>query len=115
MDTEKLTKKWFEIWENGDFYNLPIAESFKHTSPYGTINGKKEYLDLVESNKDKFLGHRFEVHDIIFDDAKSCIRYTAVQDDFRLEVTEWHFVKNGSIEEIIAYYNIEEERIQIDT
>lgn len=111
---EQLTKTWFDRWENGDFYNLPISENFKHTSPYGTINGKKEYLELVEANTDKFLGHRFEIQDTMFDKRKACIRYTAVQGDFRLDVTEWHFVKDGLIDEIIAYYNIAEERIKID-
>ncbi|MGI9551309.1 MAG: nuclear transport factor 2 family protein [Aurantibacter sp.] len=114
MQPKELIKVWFDKWEGGNFQNLPISENFRHTSPYGTINGKKEYLELVKANKDKFLGHRFEIHDIISDEDKVCVRYTAVQKDFRLEVSEWHFVKNGLIEEIVAYYNIEEERIKID-
>ena len=32
--------------------------------------------------------------------------YTAKQEDFELEVTEWHYVKNNLIQKIIAYYNI---------
>ena len=35
-----LVKKWFEVWENGDFQNIPVTEDFKHTSPFGTIDGK---------------------------------------------------------------------------
>jgi len=70
---------------------------------------------LVEANKDKFLGHRFEIHDIICYTAKARVRYSAIQGDFRLEVTEWHFVKDGLIEEIVAYYNIKEERIKIES
>ena len=114
METERLTKKWFSIWENGDFENLPITEDFVHTSPYGTIKGKQAYLEIVETNKDKFLGHRFEIHDLISDGNKSCVRYSAIQEDFMLEVTEWHLLKDGLIAEIIAYYNIEEERIKIE-
>lgn len=105
---------WFAKWENGDVHNLPISENFRHTSPYGRIKGKKEYLDLVEANKDKFLGHRFKIRETISDKGKACIRYTAIQGDFRLEVSEWHYFKDGLIEEIVAYYNIEQERIKID-
>lgn len=104
-----LVKKWFQIWESGEFHSLPITNNFKHTSPYGIIDGKKAYLDLVESNKDKFLGHKFIIHDIIGHENKTCVRYTAIQNDFRLKVSEWHFIENDLITEVIAYYNIEGE------
>ena len=61
MDAKILIEKWFNKWEDGDYLNLPISNDFKHISPYGVISGKKEYIDLVEANKDKFLGYRFEL------------------------------------------------------
>lgn len=106
MDTKMLVKQWFTIWEEGNFEDLPLTENFVHTSPYGTIEGKQAYMDLVTANRDKFLGHRFDIHDILVEDNKACIRYTAIQDDFKLEVTEWHYTNNNLIERIIAYYNI---------
>lgn len=106
MNTKSLVTMWFKIWEQGNFEDLPLSDNFTHTSPYGTIEGKKAYMDLVNANKDKFLGHRFEIHDTLFNENKACIMYTAIQDDFKLEVTEWHYVKNLQIEKIIAYYNI---------
>ena len=54
----------------------------------------------------RFLGHRFEIHDTIYKNDSVCVMYTAVQGDFRLEVTEWHYVKDNLIQKIIAYYNI---------
>ncbi|MDH3648234.1 MAG: nuclear transport factor 2 family protein [Saprospiraceae bacterium] len=112
MEIKKLVQEWFDKWEEGDFLSLPISEHFKHTSPYGTIDGKKQYLSLVEANKDKFLGHHLQIHDALYDEDRACVRYTATQGDFSLEVSEWHFIKAGQIEEIVAYYNIEEERIK---
>ena len=106
MNSNELVKRWFEIWENGDFENIPVTDDFRHTSPYGTIEGKTAYLELVTNNRDKFLGHRFEIHDELFTERNACIRYTAIQRDFQLEVTEWHYFENGKIDEIIAYYNI---------
>lgn len=110
MNLKELIKNWFEKWEEGNFHELPISENFKHTSPFGTINGKKEYINLVEANKEKFLGYRFEIHDEIYDKDKACVRYTAVQGDFNLDVSEWYFVKNDLIEEILANYHIGEIR-----
>jgi hypothetical protein len=106
MNLKELLRKWFDKWEEGDFYNLPITGNFKHTSPFGTINGKEEYIKLVEANKDQFLGYRFEIHDEIYDKEKACVRYTAIQGDFNLDVSEWYYLKENLIEEIVAYYNI---------
>jgi hypothetical protein len=109
MTINQLVKKWFEVWESGNFHEIPVTEDFKHTSPFGTIEGKAAYLKIVESNRDKFLGYRFDIHDEIFDADKACIRYTAIQGTFTLDVSEWHFLGDKGIKEIVAYYHIGEE------
>jgi hypothetical protein len=109
-EVKNLVNQWFEKWRAGDFYDLPISENFKHTSPFGTTDGKEAYIKLVEANKDKFLGYRFEIHDEIYDDDKACVRYTAVQGDFNLDVSEWYYIKDKLIGKIIAHYHIGEIR-----
>ncbi len=111
MDMKKLVKLWFSQWDQGDFHHLPITENFRHTSPFGTIDGKQAYLDLVQSNKDKFLGYTFQIHDTLYEEDKACVRYTARQGkDFKLDVSEWYYRENDLIREIIAYYHIGEVR-----
>ena len=110
MQIKSLVQQWFQKWKEGDFYNLPISEYFKHTSPFGTIDGKEAYLKLVEANKEKFLGHRFEIQDEIYKSKKACVRYTAIQGDFRLDVSEWYYFKDNLISEIISHYHIGEIR-----
>lgn len=106
-ETKDLVKKWFEKWDSGDYLNLPISENFKHTSPFGTIDGKQTYLDLVKENEDKLLGQTFDLHDSIYEKDRACVRYTAKQGkDFSLDVSEWYYVKDNLIEEIISYYHI---------
>lgn len=109
MSSETTAKKWFDVWTKGDFMQLPITEDFTHTSPYGTIEGREAYLQLVIANKDKFLGHQFVVHDAMYGEGKACVRYSALKENFRLEVSEWHYIKNDLIFKIEAYYNIEGE------
>ena len=110
MELKGLVKKWFDIWGKEDFFDLPISDNFKHTSPFGTITGKEQYLRLVKENKDKFLGYRFEIHDEIYDKDRACVRYTAIQGNFTLDVSEWYYIKDDLIEEIMAYYHIGEIR-----
>lgn len=110
MDIKTLVKNWFKIWENGDFMNLPVTENFTHISPFGTIINKKEYIKLVVNNKNKFLGYQFQIHDEIYDIQKACVRYTAKQKDFKLDVSEWYYIKDNLIDKIIAHYHIGEIR-----
>lgn len=110
MISTDLIKEWFAKWKEGDFLNLSITDNFKHTSPFGTIDGKANYIKLVEANQEKFLGYSFDIHDEIYENDKACVRYTAVQGDFKLDVSEWYYIKNDLIEEIVAYYHIGEIR-----
>ena len=110
MKTSELINTWFEKWVEGDVAGLPISENFRHTSPFGTISGKKDYIGLVEANRDKFLGYHFIKHDEMYEGNRACVRYTAIQEDFKLDVSEWYYVKDGSITEIISYYHIGEIR-----
>lgn len=106
MNSKTLVKKWFEKWLEGDFHNLPVSEHFQHTSPFGTTSGKENYVKLVESNKDKFLGYRFDIIDEIYEANKACVRYRAIQGDFSLDISEWYYIKDNLIEQIFAYYHI---------
>lgn len=110
MNSKTLIKDWFQKWESGDFQDLPITESFKHTSPFGTIDGKEAYLELVLNNKEKFLGYTFQIHDALYGNDHACVRYTGFQKNFSLDVSEWYYFKDGLIDEIIAYYHIGEIR-----
>ena len=110
MDLSKLVAEWFDRWQTGDFLNLPVTENFTHTSPFGTIRGKQAYISLVKANRQKFLGYRFDIHDTIIDQDRACVRYTATQGDFGLDVSEWYYGKDNLIDKIIAYYHIGEIR-----
>jgi hypothetical protein len=110
MKAQHLIATWFKTWEGGNIENLPITDDFTHTSPFGTIIGKKAYLTLVNANKDKFLGYSFTIHDELYENNKACVRYTTKQGDFKLDVSEWYTINDNLIQEIIAYYHIGEIR-----
>ncbi|MCB0739870.1 MAG: nuclear transport factor 2 family protein [Chitinophagaceae bacterium] len=111
MTTKKIVQQWFQNWEDGNFYALPIAANFIHTSPFGDIVGKKTYFEMVEANKEKFLGYHFIIHDAMHESNKACVRYTAKQGNaFSLDVSEWYYCQNNLIEKIVSYYHIGEIR-----
>lgn len=110
MKTKALIQKWFQLWEKGDFQRLPITPDFKHTSPFGIIDGKNNYLELVENNRDKFLGYTFTIIDALYEDKKACVRYKGKQNDFELDVSEWYYLEGDLIKSVVAYYHIGEVR-----
>ena len=110
MKIKEIVQNWFKMWESGDFEKLTLCDDFKHTSPFGTTEGKETYLNLVREHKDKFLGYQFDIQDEMYESDKACVRYTAIQGDFRMDVSEWHYLENDLIKEIVAYYHIGEIR-----
>ncbi len=110
METKQLVTKWFEKWKSGDINELPISTNFIHVSPFGEIKGKDNYLELVRKNLDKFLGYEFTLHDGLYEKNRACVRYTAVQKEMSLDVSEWYYIENQLISKIIAYYHIGEIR-----
>lgn len=110
MELKILVRLWFQKWEEGEFENIPIEENFKHTSPYGTVDSKRRYLNLVEANKDAFLGKHFDIHDEIYEQNRACVRYTLKSEDTALmEVSEWFYMGKDKIQEIVSYYNVGED------
>ena len=103
---KELIDGWFEAWESGNYRAIPVTDHFTHTSPFGTVEGKAEYLALVEANEDSFLGFRFEIHDQLHGDGVACVRYTARKGDFSLDASEWFLGGDHGIETIISYYNV---------
>lgn len=109
---QQLVKRWFETWQRGDFHHLPLTDDFTHTSPFGVVEGKDQYLALVESNRSKFLGYRFILHHQLYGEDKACVCYTAEQGTFRLDVSEWYFFQHNLIAAVVAYYHIGEIRAE---
>lgn len=109
MEIQELVKKWFDVWEKGNYRDIPVTESFCHRSPYGTVTGRGAYLKLVAANEDKFLGNTIEIKETLYGKNRACVRYTVRQKDFSMEVSEWLYKEEELITEIISYYNIEGE------
>lgn len=106
MKSKNVVEKWFDCWESGKLDELPITEGFSHTSPFGTIEPRSKYMEIVTANTDKFLDHKFVIHDAFYAPNKAVVRYTAYQAGQALNVSEWYYFDGELIDRIIADYNI---------
>lgn len=116
--TDKLpppVTQWFACWNKGVVDDLPITDDFCHTSPFGTIKTKTRYLEIVNKNRESFLGNRLDLLKKIVDGDNVCVQFrqTRADDpDFEMIVCEWYVLDGGRIKEIESFYNIGDAQIQ---
>jgi SnoaL-like domain len=99
-----LARTWLRAWDTGDLSLLRLAPDFVHTSPFGRIEGREEYLRIVEPMSRKSVV-AIRVKDVIEGDGKAAIAYELETSAGTVEACDWIFVENGLIREINAYYD----------
>ena len=107
--------RWFTCWSSGVIDDLPITDDFRHTSPFGTIESKSRYLEIVNKNRESFLGNKLTVLKHIVDGNDVCVQFRQTRDDdpeFEMNVCEWYVVDGDRIREIQSFYNIGDAVIQ---
>ena len=103
-----IVKKWFDCWNTGNIEDLPVSEDFSHTSPFGTIESKSKYMDIVLKNKKDFLGNTLTVLKQIREGNTICVQFEQKNKNTGLEMTvcEWYEIEGDKIEQIRSFYNI---------
>ena len=101
--------QWFACWNSGVIDNLPLTDDFRHTSPFGTIETKARYLEIVNKNRESFLGNRLTVLKQIVDGNNVCVQFRQTRKadpEFEMIVCEWYVIDGVGIREIESFYNI---------
>lgn len=114
VEVHPVIKKWLSCWETGNLDDLPILDCFRHTSPFGTIETKKRYLEIVEKNKSDFLGNTLTVINQIKEGDQVCVQFEQKNANSGLEmvVCEWYTLEGDQIREIRSFYNIGDAEIK---
>jgi hypothetical protein len=45
--SKNMAEAWFDAFRRKERSDLELADDFVHSSPYGDIEGRQAYLDLV--------------------------------------------------------------------
>ncbi len=109
-----VVAKWISCWETGDVESLPVTEDFSHTSPFGTIQPKSKYMEIVLKNKKDFLGNTLTVTQQITEGNNVCVQFEQKNANTGLEmsVCEWYRIEGDLIKEIRSFYNVGDATIQ---
>lgn len=103
-----IVQKWINCWRTGNIEDLPITDDFCHTSPFGVIDSKAKYLDIVGKNKKDFLGNQLIVLKQIQQGNSVCVQFEQKNANTGLDmmVCEWYELQDNKIKAIRSFYNI---------
>lgn len=106
----KLVDAWFDAFREKDISKLEIAEDFIHTSPFGVIEGRQVYLDMVRENSEAFFSPVIKILDVIEEGDKFSVRYLVDGNP----ACDCIYVRNGQISEIYSYYHVGKKPVLYD-
>lgn len=99
----QIVRSYLDALVRKDFDALPLAEDIVHVSPFGTVQGRKPFVEackLVVSETREIV-----IQDLLEDGDSVSVRYEAVTPVRRMPITEWYSLKGGLITRIDAYFD----------
>ena len=104
-----LVDTWFDAFREKDIGKLErtLAEEFVHTSPFGAIEGRQAYLNLVRENSEAFFSPTIEIIDVIAGDDSFAVRYLVDGNP----ACDCIYARDGQITRIFSYYHVGEKPV----
>lgn len=103
-DAESLARIWIERWNEGEPVLIPLAENFRHTSPFGSVSGRRTYLDWVKPLAAKNVT-QLKILRVIPDSNEAAIHFEMQTPKGPVQVCDWVVARNGEITEIHSFYD----------
>ena len=103
-NAEALARIWIERWNEGKPDLIPLAENFTHTSPFGRVAGRKEYLEWVKPLAAKNVTE-LKIQRTIPGEHEAAIHFDMQTPKGVFQVCDWVVVKDGKITEIHSFYD----------
>lgn len=104
MTAETLARLWIERWNAGDPDSIPLARGFKHTSPFGCVEGREEYLEWVKPLAARNVAELRIVRTLGGGD-EAVIHFEMETPQGPIQVCDWVVARDGEITEIHSFYD----------
>ncbi len=99
--SREVAELWLAAFQQKDISLLKLAEEFVHTSPFGEIHGRDEYLELVKANEEAFFSNEIEVVDFVGNQGRYVVRYIVGD----MPACDWIYVDENRIVAVYSYYH----------
>ena len=99
-----LAKTWLELWNKGEPERLPLTEDFVHSSPFGKIQGRQNYLEWVIPLARKNVT-RLAVIKTLGNADEAVIQFEMHTPEGIVPVCDWITVEGDKITSIHSFYD----------
>ena len=103
-DAEQLARAWIEGWIAGTPENIPLADDFVHSSPFGTVSGRDRYLDWVRPMAAQNVAS-LNILKTLGGKSEAAIWFEMKTPGGVVQVCDWVESKNGEIVAITSFYD----------
>ncbi len=99
-----LAKAWIDGWNAGQPDQIPLAEDFAHTSPFGTIEGREKYLEIVKPLAQKNV-QNLTIRRLLGGEGEAVIWFEMATPNGTVAVCEWIQTNDNQITSIHSFYD----------
>lgn len=103
-EAESLARRWIEVWGRDDPRTLPLAETFVHVSPFGRLEGRSRYLEVVMPMAQQNVAS-LRITSVISEGNQACIAFTMDTPRGPIPCCDWVTVADGEILSVHSYYD----------
>ena len=103
-EARDLARAWIEIWGRGEPDNLPLADEFVHESPFGRIEGRERYLEIVRPMAKANVAS-LHIEQVIAEGDSACIAFTMDTPNGPIPCCDWVSVAGDRITAVRSYYD----------
>ena len=103
-DAAALARTWIECWNEGTPDAIPLAPGFKHTSPFGRVEGRERYLEWVKPLAAENVTE-LKILRTMSSGKDAAIHFVMQTPKGPIEVCDWVVVEGGEIVEIHSFYD----------
>lgn len=103
-EAERLARLWIAKWSEGKPGEIPLAEGFRHVSPFGDVSGRDTYLDWVTPMAEASVT-KLEIVRTLGGDGEAVVWYEMTSGGTTTPCCDWVRVKDGEIVSVTAFYD----------
>ena len=108
---ESLARLWIECWNQSRPDDIPLAENFVHTSPFGRVEGREVYLEWVKPLAAQNVA-QLDIQRSMGTDDEAVVHFEMTTPTGVISVCDWVSVKDNEIVAVHSLYDASELKSQ---
>ena len=104
MTAADLARAWIDGWNAGTPDDIPLADDFTHSSPYGTVSGRQKYLEWVKPLAAQNVAE-LRVVSVLGGGDEAAIWFEMDSGGQVVKTVDWVRVRDGQIVSIQSFYD----------